>query len=235
MLATLTKPATPPCWAGADLAGRRVVVWRHGRTSWNLEHRFQGQQDIDLDEVGRAQVRQAAAVLAELRPALIVASDLARARDTANALATLTGLRVSTDPGFREIDVGSWQGLTLAQVAERNADDAAMWLSGREGSRGGGETMSEVALRARTSLDHALAQVADDQVVVVATHGAAGRALLASLMELPLACWHSLGSLANACWSVATESTSGWRLLEHNVGASPQGPILPDPAAGDDR
>jgi glucosyl-3-phosphoglycerate phosphatase len=210
-----------------------VVVWRHGRTAWNLERRFQGQLDVSLDEVGVEQARSAAAVLATLRPSAIVSSDLIRARATAAELAALTGLTVATDPGLREIDVGYWQGLTLEEVGERNPADAAMWLSGHEGRRGGGETMSEVATRARLALDKALAPVGDDQTLVVATHGAAGRALISSLMELPESSRHALGSLANACWSVVAETADGWRLFEYNVGPRMYS-MVPAAVTGDD-
>jgi broad specificity phosphatase PhoE len=217
------------------LTGRRVVVWRHGRTAWNLERRFQGQYDLGLDDVGLVQARNAAAVLATLQPVKIVSSDLLRARTTAHELAGLTGLVVSTDAGLREIDVGSWQGLTLEEVAARNPADAELWISGREGRRGGGETMAEVADRARAALDLALADVTEHQTLVLATHGAAGRALLSSLMALPSDRWHSVGSLANACWSVALETPEGWRLAEHNVGPNQYESIAPQPPAGDDR
>ena len=61
---------------------RRIVFWRHGRTAWNAESRFQGQTDVPLDDAGREQAALAAAALARLQPARIVASDLARAMAT---------------------------------------------------------------------------------------------------------------------------------------------------------
>jgi broad specificity phosphatase PhoE len=217
------------------LAGRRVVVWRHGRTDWNHQRRFQGQVDVGLDELGVEQARAAAAVLATLKPAKLVSSDLTRARTTAQALVAATGLPLNIDPGFREISVGNWEGLTLEQVAERDPAGAELWLSGREGRRGGGETMSEVAVRARSALDRALVDVGPDQTLVVTTHGAAGRALLSSLMGLPTELWHSVGSLANACWSIALDTPDGWRLAEHNVGPNQYEAIQTEPPAGDDR
>src|SRR5690606_6464496 len=96
--ATLERlPATAP--AGAHrrefvLSGRKVVLWRHGRTGWNAQHRFQGHSDVPLDPVGVAQARAAAAVLARLGPSKIVSSDLQRARHTAQALADLVQLPV---------------------------------------------------------------------------------------------------------------------------------------------
>ncbi|MGB3014153.1 MAG: histidine phosphatase family protein, partial [Candidatus Nanopelagicales bacterium] len=89
---------------------RRLVLWRHGRTAWNLEHRFQGQTDVALDEVGVRQARAAAGLLMALRPQLIVSSDLSRARDTAQALADRTSLTVQTDPRLRETNGGRWEG-----------------------------------------------------------------------------------------------------------------------------
>ncbi len=70
---------------------RRVVVLRHGRTEWNAERRFQGQADPPLDEVGRAQAYEVASLIAAMRPAVIVSSDLQRAAQTAAPLAQVCG------------------------------------------------------------------------------------------------------------------------------------------------
>ena len=58
------------------MTGRRVVLWRHGQTAWNLAERFQGSSDVELDEVGVAQAGRAARLLTTLAPAAIVSSDL---------------------------------------------------------------------------------------------------------------------------------------------------------------
>jgi len=66
--------------AGADGRkagrGRRVILWRHGQTAWNVERRFQGTTDVELTETGIGQARRAARLLASLKPDVIVASDL---------------------------------------------------------------------------------------------------------------------------------------------------------------
>ena len=210
--------------------GRRtVVVWRHGQTAWNAERRFQGQLDIDLDDIGLAQAARAATLLAGLAPSAIVSSDLVRAQHTAQALAELTGLPVPTDRRLREIDVGAWQGLTFDEVAERFPAEAASWRDGGEGRRGGGETLIEVGARAVAAVSDALAALGETGTLVVATHGAAGRAIVASLLELPTSSWRALGSLANCCWSVLAETATGWRLHEHNAGS------LPLDVVGDDQ
>jgi probable phosphoglycerate mutase len=210
-------------------ARRRIVVWRHGQTIFNAERRFQGHLDIELDDAGRAQALRAARLLAAMSPSGLVSSDLARARATADELARLTGLPVSIDKRLREIDVGAWQGLTLEEVAAQFPEEVAQWRDGGEGRRGGGETLIEVGTRATAAVRDALVALPAGGVLVVVTHGAAGRALVASLIGLDTSSWHALGSLANCCWSVVGESGTGWRLWEHNAGS------LPEEVLGDDR
>ena len=66
---------------------RRLVLLRHGRTEWNETGRAQGHADVPLDEVGLAQAKEVAPVLAALRPVALWSSDLARAAQTADAVA----------------------------------------------------------------------------------------------------------------------------------------------------
>src|SRR6202020_3590529 len=77
---------TAPEAAPRPPAPIRLVLWRHGQTVWNLEGRFQGQTDIELDSAGQAQAEGAARLLAALRPDAIVSSDLRRASGTAAPL-----------------------------------------------------------------------------------------------------------------------------------------------------
>jgi glucosyl-3-phosphoglycerate phosphatase len=208
---------------------RTVLVWRHGQTAWNAQRRFQGQLDISLDDVGREQATRAAPLVAGFAPSAIVSSDLVRARETAQALADVTGLPIATDPRLREIDVGVWQGLTFDEVSERFPAEAANWRDGGDGRRGGGESLVEVGARAVAAVEEALLELADGGTLVVVTHGAAGRAIVASMIGLPAPLWRSLGSLANCCWSLMGEAASGWRLFDHNAGS------LPEVVVGDDR
>ncbi len=123
---------------------RRLVLWRHGRTTWNAEHRFQGQTDVPLDEVGVDQARRAAMELATLEPSVIVSSDLIRARDTAAQLAALTGLEVGLDERLRETFAGDWQGLTREEIRARYGSELDQWAAGSDLRPGGGERRTEV-------------------------------------------------------------------------------------------
>ncbi|MBC3991496.1 histidine phosphatase family protein, partial [Streptomyces sp. AC563] len=116
--------------------GRRIVLWRHGQTAWNLERRFQGSTDIELTETGVAQARRAARLLAALNPDAIIASDLRRAAATAAELAALTGLEVTHDPALRETYAGQWQGLTHDEIMARFGDQYTAWKRGEPVRRG---------------------------------------------------------------------------------------------------
>jgi probable phosphoglycerate mutase len=104
---------------------RRVLLLRHGRTRWNAQRRFQGQADPPLDDVGRAQAYEVAALVAALEPQLIVSSDALRAAQTAAPLAEITGLPVQLEPRLRERSLGHWEGLTREEVQERYPDEFA--------------------------------------------------------------------------------------------------------------
>jgi probable phosphoglycerate mutase len=208
---------------------RRLVLWRHGRTSWNAEHRFQGQSDIPLDEVGVEQARRAAAVLAALTPHLIISSDLIRASSTAAALSALVGVPVHLDPRLRETYAGDWQGLTRDEIKALSGPDLMEWAAGSDLRPGGGERRTEVAARVAEAIDEYVQTLPEDGVLVVATHGGAARAAIGQLLELPVEHWATLGVLTNCAWSVLLENeqASGrpnrrWRLQEYNAGSLPE-------------
>jgi probable phosphoglycerate mutase len=199
-----------------------VVCWRHGQTRWNVEHRFQGHSDIPLDETGVAQAARAASLLAALKPSHLVSSDLRRAFDTASALGRLTGLDVVVDKDLRERSGGDWEGLTSDEIKLRWPAEYAIWTIP------GGESAMAVATRVADAIRRWAAEVDDDGVLVIASHGAAIRFGLAHLLGLPEDLWPVLGGLSNCSWSVLQEGRRGWRLLEHNAGT------LPEPVNSDD-
>jgi len=199
------------------MTDRRLLLWRHGRTAWNAQRRMQGHQDVPLDDVGCAEAARSAVLLAAEQPDLIVSSDLSRARDTAAALAELTGLPVRVDPRLRESNLGRWEGLTFDEVVARFPAEAARWRSGELDRRGGGEDQLEVAERA-----YAATLDADGATVVLVTHGGTARLLTGRLLGLPSAHWHALSVLGNCHWSELRAQRHGWRLDRHNVGPFPE-------------
>ncbi len=205
----------------------RVVLLRHGRTAWNAERRFQGQADPPLDEVGRGQAYEVAALVAALQPDVLISSDAQRALQTATLIGHATGLSVGADARFRERSLGHWEGLTRDEVADQYPDEFADWIGGRDVSRRGGETREQVAERALAAF-HDLPEVA---TAVIVTHSATAMALCSALLGLSQET-HVLGPLANCHWSeLSIGHHDGdrpvWRLRAHNVGAP--GTVVPLP------
>jgi broad specificity phosphatase PhoE len=178
----------------------------------------QGQVDTPLDELGRAQAKAVARVLAATRPSLLLSSDLSRAADTAAPLARATGLVPALDARLRELHLGAWQGLTADQARERFPDEHAAWRAGVDVARGGGETYRQAGERATACLREHLDAVPRGGTVVAVTHGGTARAALGVLLELPDHTWGRLVALGNTCWSVLVESPGGWRLERHGAG-----------------
>lgn len=203
---------------------RRLLLLRHGQTAWNAQSRFQGQTDIDLDDVGRAQAERAGELLARLRPELLVSSDLRRATDTAAALTRRTGLAVTLDRRLRETDAGLWQGLTAAEIDARFGDARGAWRAGSDAPAGGtGERRSEVGARVAEALLEHGARLAPGGLLVAVTHGGAVSSGLHVLLAVPRERWPVLSGLSNCHWSILAErGGQRWVLEEHNGGSLPE-------------
>ena len=101
---------------------------RHGETDWNRDSRFQGHADPPLNEVGRVQAQELASELAGETFDAAYASPLERAHETARILAARLHLGVRLREALREVDVGSWSGLTRTEVEARFPDGYGRWL-----------------------------------------------------------------------------------------------------------
>ena len=199
------------------MSARRLILLRHGRTAYNASRRFQGQLDQPLDAIGIAQADMVATVLAPLCPAAIITSDLLRATATAAPLAAATGLTAVADTRLREIALGEWQGLSIAEAGERFPAELAAWREGEDVRRGGGETYYEVGERAMACVREALARLGDGDLLIAVTHGGTARAIIGTLIGMHHDRWSSLGPLGNCRFSLLVEAGArGWRLLMHN-------------------
>ncbi len=152
---------------------------RHGETDWNVTGRWQGHADIPLNAIGRAQARRLAARVRDPGPLFdaLFSSDLQRAWETAATLADAIDLAPQPLPQLREIDVGSWSGLTGTQVRARDGETYERIQSGEDLARGGGERFLDLYTRVVAAIE----QLADEQgqkQIAVVTHGGPVRALL---------------------------------------------------------
>lgn len=156
-----------------------LTLVRHGHTEWNSLGRYQGHVPTPLSEIGRAQASYLAAALAKAAPiAALYSSDLLRCRQTAKPIAAVLGLDVRLDPRFREIDYGTWQGLTRDEVATLDPENYAAYVADPANVPiPGGESQQMLAARVLAGLADVLAVHAGEHVCIV-THGGPIREIL---------------------------------------------------------
>jgi len=143
-----------------------ILLARHGETDWNRDGRFQGWADPPLNELGREQAQSLADRLRETPFDAVYTSDLRRARETAEIVAAPHGVPVASDTALREIDVGSWSGLTRAQIEER--------FPGAH--HHDGETREHHAARVVAAVER-IARAHPRRRILVVSHGGSLRAL----------------------------------------------------------
>jgi broad specificity phosphatase PhoE len=149
-----------------------LLLVRHGQSTWNSEHRIQGQLDPPLSEEGRRQAERVGRRLAGRRLAGFYSSDLKRAFETAQAIGLATGLEAEPTPGLREIYLGEWEGLRSDEVAERFPEAWATWSKwgGDWDIVPGGEGADLFGKRVAAAVDAILQRHSHGDVLVV-THG----------------------------------------------------------------
>ncbi len=129
-----------------------LLLARHGETDWNRARRWQGHADRPLTDRGRAQATALAERLADIELDAVYSSDLRRARETAEAVARAQGLDVVELPELREVDVGSWEGLTRDEAEVRFPDGFRRWRAGGTGWNDG-ETYAAMSTRVLAAAD----------------------------------------------------------------------------------
>ena len=154
-----------------------ILLARHGETDWNREGRFQGHADQPLNRTGRAQAVDLSVALMAEQLAAVYSSPLRRALETAEVLAASHGLEPVPVDDLREVDVGSWSGLTRAEVEEHFPAQFTRWLNYGQGWEDG-ETYEEMGRRAVDALLR-LAAAHDGERVLAVTHGGPIRAAFA--------------------------------------------------------
>ena len=151
-----------------------ILLARHGETDWNREGRFQGWADPPLNATGCAQAVELSVELMAEDLAAVYSSPLRRAYETAEVVAASRGLEPVTVDALREVDVGSWSGLTRAEIELRFPDQYAKWLGYGQGWEDG-ETYEQMAERVVRALLE-LAEERDGKRILAVTHGGPMRA-----------------------------------------------------------
>jgi len=201
-----------------------VLAVRHGETAWNRETRIQGQLDIPLSPLGAAQARRLAQALDGQGVEVIYASDLSRARQTAEAVAQQLGLAVQLDPGLRERGFGLFEGLTWAEIETRWPAESERWRRrDPQFAAQGGESLQDFYARSVAAVE-SLASRHPGQTVLIVAHGGVLDCLYraAARQSLQAARTWTLGnaSINRLLYSQSGLTLVGWNDDNHLAGLS---------------
>ena len=164
-----------------------LLLLRHGETKHTRAKRFSGSGGLDpsLSDDGRAQAVAAAARLRQLGGVdAVVASPLARTRETADVVAAALGLDVRIDEGVAECAFGDWEGLTFAEVQAQDPVALEQWLASTAVAPPGGESFDELTGRVGRARDRLIARY-PGQTVVVVTHVSPIKTLVRLALDAP--------------------------------------------------
>ncbi|PPS90286.1 bifunctional RNase H/acid phosphatase [Streptomyces sp. MH60] len=166
------KAVASPGWGPPDMgAPATFVLLRHGETPLTPQKRFSGSggSDPSLSPVGREQAEKVAESLARRGTIeAVVASPLARTRETAGIVAARLGLEVTVEEGLRETDFGAWEGLTFGEVRDRYPADLDAWLASPDAEpTGGGESFAATGARIAVTRDRLVTAYAGRTVLLV--------------------------------------------------------------------
>jgi len=187
----------------------RFIVVRHGETRWNVERRVQGKGDSPLTEEGLAQADAIGKRLAREHFDLLIASNLGRARQTAERVAFHTGLAIRFDPRLQERNFGAGEGMTYEEV-DRAYPGAFARIPNVDPDFviPGGESRRQFHARVVSAMD-SLARAHDGRTIVVVTHGGVLATFFRHVHGIALDDAHPI-AITNASYNVLAHDGSRW-------------------------
>lgn len=200
-----------------------VYFVRHGETEYNAIGRYQGHTQISLNARGFAQATVVGQRLRNTRFDAIYSSDLLRAVQTAEAIAHHHTLPITQHAGFREIDVGLWEHLTVEEIARQYPQHFALYKQtpGRAVYTGG-ESYAMMQLRAMEALMHVIASHDDHETICIVCHGGTIRALVCAFLHIDIDYYPQMW-IENCAITTVTYHNQVFRLgtLNDNAHAEP--------------
>jgi len=171
----------------------RLCIVRHGETAWNAEHRVQGQLDVPLNVIGQAQALATSKVLAQEKFDAIYSSDLVRARQTAQPVASFLAKEILLEKDLRERHYGIFERLTYAEVKERYPEDYARFAAhDPEYAFRSGESLRNFSARS-ISIINKIVNAHPNENILVFTHGGVLDMLYRDISGLPLSAPRDFG------------------------------------------
>jgi len=189
----------------------KLCLVRHGETAWNAQHRVQGQLDVPLNAIGQAQALAASKVLSLEKFDAIYSSDLARARQTAQPVASFLAKEILLEKDLRERHYGIFERLTYAEVKVRYPEDYARFAAhDPEYAFRTGESLKDFSARSIAVVSR-LVKEHTGQSILVFTHGGVLDMLYRFISGLPLSAPRDFG-IPNAGLNRVQLAPSGWQI-----------------------
>lgn len=165
------------------IAMTRLILVRHGETEWNVSEVFRGRYDVALSDIGVRQAELVGQRLASWTIEAVYSSPLKRALDTARCVARYHGLDVRVADGLLDFNYGLWEGLSHLEVKERYGELYQRWLTEpHRVEMPGGETLDQVAERARGVVDRVVSE--HSGTVALVSHRVVNKVLICSMLGL---------------------------------------------------
>jgi len=167
-----------------DFNGTLIILVRHGECEGNIKGMFRGRADFPLNERGLIQAQDLARELKNFPVKYIYSSPLYRARQTAEAIGQQCGVKVKIEESFNNIELGSWEGRFMKEIAEQYPEEWELWVYNPEKLRVKDmETLYDVQKRAKTCLDNLVSKHGGETLVVV-SHRAVLKPLIAACLNV---------------------------------------------------
>lgn len=199
----------------------RLYIIRHGETAWNRQLRLQGQTDIELNENGRLLAQKTAHAMKDIPFDLVITSPLKRAKETASLV--LGGIEIPTreDARIREISFGDMEGQYISRE-EREDEHSGFYRFFHAPETyvpaAHGESVSSLCARTADFLEELRnTKELADKTILISTHGAASRALLAAIRHTPLCAFWAGGVPKNCAVTIVDLEDGEWKIKEQDV------------------
>ena len=190
----------------------RIILVRHGETTWNIEGRYQGQEDTPLSPRGLEQGRRLAAALKDVPLDAAVSSPLQRSFLTCKLCAELHHLPVETDGRLLGIDHGAWEGVLARDIEAAYPEEFHLWHTAPHlVQMPGGENLEDVRRRVRAAFED-YARKYDGKTVLVAAHDAVNKAVICDLMGMGQEHFWQVKQ-DNTCINVLENNDGVWRAV----------------------
>jgi len=166
----------------------RIYLVRHGETEWNRVRRFQGRSNLPLNKEGKKQVKALALALKNKPLTAIHTSPLIRTLETARLIKVFhPSIPIFEEKGLIEMDLGEFDGIKARDWAEQYPDFRKAWNENSASVKmPGGESLKEVQVRAKHTLERITRIYPPDTTILISSHNFVNLTILCDLLEIPL-------------------------------------------------